>query len=117
MLFFSLSAVEAIYGDYALTPVSQSRDIIGYTTPSCGHRLTSSKNGGMGFCSLPGLLEVAQVHHRYWVEREREREGEGERKREKERGRRGWRDRSILVLIRGESLHHRFAKFDILNHN
>lgn len=73
----------------------------------------------MGFCSLPGLLEVAQVHYHYWVERERERERgrekEGEGKREKERGRKGWRDRSILVLIRGESLHHRFAKFDILN--
>ncbi|CAI8005076.1 hypothetical protein GBAR_LOCUS4063 [Geodia barretti] len=81
----------SIVQDYALTSTTQSRLIIGYTT-SCGHRLTSSKDGGIGFCSLRGLMEAARTYHDFRVggegRREEREKGEGRRK-EGETGRGG----------------------------
>ena len=50
-----------------------SRPVIGHTVSS-GLRLTGSKHGGMGFCSLGGLISAAQVYHVFMVkERKAER--------------------------------------------
>ena len=76
-----------------------SRAVIGHTVSS-GLRITGSKHGGMGFCSLGGLISAAQVYHDFMMkEREKKREGE--------------RDDGILLLIGGKSLYYNVAKFDL----
>ena len=60
---------------------SNSRPVIGHTVSS-GLRITGSKHGGMGLCSLGGLISAAQVYHDFMM---KEREGEREKEKEGER--------------------------------
>ena len=87
-------------------------------------RLRSSRNGGIGFCSLAGLLEVARQNYDFKcacengeIGEEGRREGGSGELGDDVRGGRWGRedDLDLLVLIRGESVHHRFARFNLLH--
>ena len=83
--------------------MTQSRDIIGYTT-SAGHRLSSSRDGGNGLCILIGLLEAMRQFYDLKCQHNIIIGGRRDFKRVFE----------PVLLIRGDSIYHRFARFNLL---
>lgn len=61
---FTIGASDCVVlpDDFRLRPVKPSRLTIGHVT-SAGHRLTTSLSSGLGFVTLPGLVEVVKCCH------------------------------------------------------
>ena len=100
--------------DFDLWPARQSRLVIGHVT-SAGHRLSRSRDGGIGLCTLAGLVEAARQSYdilRVGGCDDGCDDDFGRRKRERFKV----CEFGIVVLVRGASVYHHFVRFDLVHH-